>query len=770
MIQMRNTPKTRMFLGEVSAMRASVKNRFPLLLCVLTFATAGLAQDPGWPRLMTQQGAKLVIYQPQVDDWKNFQTITGRMAFTLTPANGKQVVGAANFEGSTNVDTSSRTVFIYNLRITRVYFPSLDSPNVSAMEAMFRRFIPASVSVALDRVVACVVKPGSVPTVTLRNDPPAIFVSNSPAILLEIDGEPVLAEVPKTHLKYVVNTTWPLFLETSQRQYYLLAGQQWLTAGELHGPWSATNKLPAEMGKLPQETQWANLKPAIPPPAPNAAVAPSVFFSKTTAEVVLFDGKPVYANVPNTKLLYATNTDSPVFVYSPTGEYYYLAAGRWFRSKDFVTWSFASLDLPADFALIPAGSPPGAVRASVPGTEEAKDAVLIAQIPTTMVVDPKNAAAQARVTYTGQPEFKPIEGTTLSYASNTPDKVIQVGSTYYLCLQGVWFVSATPQGPWATASSVPQVIYTIPPSSPMYNVTYVTQVSTAGGSIESSYTAGYLGAFVTGAAIGAIVTSGTGYYYPPYIGYPVAGYPVYRPYPTAYGSGAYYTSHTGAYGVSQTGYGTYGSATRTASYNPYTGTSTRTASASTAYGSQMVGQAYNPYTGSYAATHQGSSPTAQWGSSVATRGNQTVTSQHYSTAQGTVGSAQSSSGAKAGGVSTTYGNTTAGKSSSGDLYASHDGNVYKSTGSGWQSYNNGSWNNVNKPTQTSSTANQQAAQQRAQGQQDQQRSSGSQPSSSQRLDQEKQNRDRGNLQSQSAGRSEGGLNGGRRSSGGGRRR
>ena len=116
------------------------------------------------------------------------------------------------------------------------------------------------------------------------------------------------------------------------------------------------------------------------------------------------------------------------------------------------------------------------------------------------------------------------------------------------------------------------------------------------------------------------MTCGTGYYYPPYIGYPMGAYPIYHPYATpygvygAYGSTAYYHTGTGAYGVSQTAYGPYGSATRSASYNPYTGTATRSASVSTPYGKQSVGQAYNPYTGSYGATHQGSSPTAQWGS------------------------------------------------------------------------------------------------------------------------------------------------------------
>jgi hypothetical protein len=61
-------------------------------------------------------------------------------------------------------------------------------------------------------------------------------------------------------------------------------------------------------------------------------------------------------------------------------------------------------------------------------------------------------------------------------------------------------------------------------------------------------------------------------------------------------------------------------------------------------------------------------------------------------------------------VSTAYGNTAAGKTANGDMYAGHDGNVYKNTGSGWQTYNNGSWAPVQKPTNstlgTTSTANQ----------------------------------------------------------------
>jgi hypothetical protein len=48
--------------------------------------------------------------------------------------------------------------------------------------------------------------------------------------------------------------------------------------------------------------------------------------------------------------------------------------------------------------------------------------------------------------------------------------------------------------------------------------------------------------------------------------------------------------------------------------------------------------------------------------------------------------------------STAWGNTAAAKTASGNMYAGHDGNVYKNTGSGWEKYDNGSWNSMSKST------------------------------------------------------------------------
>src|SRR5882672_8252827 len=71
------------------------------------------------------------------------------------------------------------------------------------------------------------------------------------------------------------------------------------------------------------------------------------------------------------------------------------------------------------------------------------------------------AAAQAHVSYNGSPQFASIEGSSLTYATNTPQKIIHSGAVYYLCLQNVWVVSPDAQGPWKTTQFIPKEITTI---------------------------------------------------------------------------------------------------------------------------------------------------------------------------------------------------------------------------------------------------------------------------------------------------------------------
>ncbi len=115
-------------------------------------------------------------------------------------------------------------------------------------------------------------------------------------------------------------------------------------------------------------------------------------------------------------------------------------------------WTFATEKLPDVFKQIPFEHPRSRVLASVPGTPEAADAILLAQVPQTARVNRKQTQAP-EVTYNGEPQFEPIPTTTVSRATNTDKDIIKVGDLYYMCFQGVWFMARSANGPWEVATS-----------------------------------------------------------------------------------------------------------------------------------------------------------------------------------------------------------------------------------------------------------------------------------------------------------------------------
>ena len=234
------------------------------------------------------------------------------------------------------------------------------------------------------------------------------------------------------------------------------------------------------------------------------------------SELIVIAGKPALETVTGTELSWVSNTDCDLFYAAGDRNYYFLTSGRWFRTSDLRAgkWEAATNSLPPDFKKIPTGHPRAHVLAAVPGTRQAQDAVLMASIPQTAAIDRKTA--QAKVEYVGgEPKFQAISGTNLSYATNTPSDVLRVGDSYYLCLDGVWFVASSPKGTWSLADKVPSEIYQIPSESPKHNVTYVTVQQSTPETVVYSYTPGYTGVYVSY----GVAMWGTGYYYPPYYGW-----------------------------------------------------------------------------------------------------------------------------------------------------------------------------------------------------------------------------------------------------------
>src|SRR6478752_2879760 len=204
---------------------------------------------------------------------------------------------------------------------------------------------------------------------------------------------------------------------------------------------------------------------------------PDVRVVTTSTELILTEGEPKWVPIPGTQLLYIENTPSQVFRSLTDQQIYLLLSGRWFKAPgESGPWTHVpGKSLPADFAAIPDESPKENVKASVPGTRQAEEALISNSIPTTTKMDRKTAKLEPAPAYDGNgPTLLPIAGTPLFYAANTSTPVIKVDElNWYACQNGVWFKATSAAGPWIIADSVPAVIYTIPASSPLHYVSYV---------------------------------------------------------------------------------------------------------------------------------------------------------------------------------------------------------------------------------------------------------------------------------------------------------
>src|SRR6185295_9400331 len=397
-------------------------------------------------------------------------------------------------------------------------FPTLQRDQLrTTIEEIIASVQKTEWAIGLDRVLANIDTSQIIPKNVdgVKADPPTIFFSKTPAVLVNIDGEPIWAPIPQNDLTSAVNTNWDLFQHGPTKTFYLRNEKVWLKASDVKGPWTPAGTLPGSFAKLPADDNWKDVKASLPGQKVSATQAPKVFVSFQPAELILLRGEPNYLAVQGAKpLLWVSNTESDVFRMSLTGAIYFLVAGRWFSASDFTgPWKFATPELPPVFKQIPLEHDRSRVLAAVPGTRQAAEAIMLAQIPQTARVS-KTVQAPA-VEYQGAPQFQPIEMTTVQRAVNTDKDIIKVGDLYYMCFQGVWFMSKAPTGPWQITSDVPKQIYEIPVSSPSYPVTYVTVEESNDDAVVFATAMAFTGVMV---AWGCAVW-GTGYYYPPYYGF-----------------------------------------------------------------------------------------------------------------------------------------------------------------------------------------------------------------------------------------------------------
>jgi hypothetical protein len=688
-----------------------------MLLVILSFSLPGAGQqkghtrtqssqvaaDRGWPRgYSLPSEAQIVLYQPQIASWDDQKQLLAFAAVShVAKGEQKPALGTIKFETNTEVSLEQRLVKFSKIKIIETNFQTLSKEQTQEIVSEIEKNIPEEDRViALDRVLAYVDKSTINPknVVGLKSDPPRIILTQTPSLLVSFDGQPIWSPIKDNELKFAVNTNWDIFQHQPTGLYYLRYDTGWLKATDLQGYWSNAGKLPDSFNKLPEDDNWKDVRANLPGTA--LKKLPKVYVTTDPTELVVINGEPEYVPVPNTGLLWISNSESDLFRLGKDGPLFYLVAGRWFKAPGLGGhWTFATPELPEDFKRISLEHPRSRVLASVPGTQQAAEAVVLAEIPQFARVNKKEIKAPD-VAYQGEPDYQAIQGTQLQRAVNTDKEIIKVGDTYYMCYQGVWFSANTPKGPWTLATSVPQEVYQIPASSPAHSVTYVTVQEDEDDNDDWVTYAAYAG--YTGLMIGwGCTVWGTGWYYPPYYWYG-GYYPVYYPYWRTYGYGAWYNSYTGVYGTAGRIYGPYGGAGFGARYNPSTGTYARGAFAYGPYGARGAAQAYNPRTGTYAATRQGSNVYGSWGSTHVQRGDDWVNTKRFTNSAGNT--TRVTRGDQGGMISRRGPDGGGFVGSRGDnVYAGRDGNVYRRDQNGnWQKWDNGSWNSPARAEQRNS--------------------------------------------------------------------
>ncbi len=513
----------------------------PLLLllgALLPAFVAPAAVASEWPMEFDTSEGTITLYQPQPESLTGSVT-EGRMAMSIVPPGKTEpVFGALWYDAQLDIDKDERRGTVVAAHIKKIKITGMSEEQMNRVaDAIEAAINDMPLTADLETLIANLeVGKASLEGVAgLKNDPPKILVSNEPAVLVLIDGDPVLREIENTGVSQVINSPYTILYDQKTRRYFLTDGETWFEAADARGPYDTGGKPTSEVKKLADkaEAERARMEAeaarasGLPPPAETDGggeyVVPKIYVATEPTELIVFDGPPQWAPFSSSELLYARNTDDNVLQDIDQGYYYLLVSGRWFRAKSLDgPWSFVRPDqLPERFKEIPPDSEKGAVRAQVAGTDEALEALVDNFIPQTAAVS--RADAKLTVQYDGSPKFEKIPGTKVEYALNASTSVLRINGHYYACDNAIWFESGAANGPWSVADDVPDEVDDIPPSSPVYNTRYVQVYHSTPEVVYVGYLPGYVGSY----PYYGTVVYGTGHYYRPWIG-PVYYYP--RPY------------------------------------------------------------------------------------------------------------------------------------------------------------------------------------------------------------------------------------------------
>jgi hypothetical protein len=489
-------------------------------------------QDNGetfWPQVAAVNGSVYTLYTPQFESIIG-TTSTGRAAFRIATPGAQRTYGAMFFSATLDNDLAAGLIQVSDMQVTRVQLAG--SQDSTATTAILQQMLASATftvqrSVVLENMQVTSLQSDSAP---LGNAAPVIRVIDHPAVLLLLDGAPVLRDVG-SGVGIAQNTPSLLAFDSASNTWFTRVGDSiWMHASSFSGPFtsgaaptdSVASAIAAALPRSTGAAQSSGSSAAAMQPDSSSAAAPGnsapaagpssqlpeIVVSTTPLCMVSINGAPNLAQVAD-GLFAISNANCDLFTATASNTWYLLASGRWFTSGDLMNgpWSYVKPSaLPSSFAAIDPKGTWGNVLAAVPGTSAANDAIYQQSVPHVATLDRSKAKASLS-TIGGAARFAAIDGTSLSWATNASSPLILCEGSYYLCQDAAWFTSDAATGPWVLCDAVPQLMYVMPPSSPVYGVTFVRVMGSTADTVTFGFTAGYMNSYVNN----GIVSYGTGF-------------------------------------------------------------------------------------------------------------------------------------------------------------------------------------------------------------------------------------------------------------------
>ncbi|HXX10720.1 MAG TPA: hypothetical protein VEK05_04315 [Burkholderiales bacterium] len=446
-------------------------------------AAAGATQ---WPLKLSSEGVAFEVHEPVADSWAE-GIIAGRVLVVAQPPAAQPVNGFVTFKAITQVNEAAGVVALQDTEIRETSF-SAPADKTQAWQEFLRFALPDKMkTVSLKRLEAGQAEAKARQSrAAAEVAVPRIIISEKPAVLVYIDGEPNYVRVRGTDLMGVLNTR-VLLLKEPAGTLLLHLYDGWVSATSLDGPWTMVPPPPGarELEARAVETGHAKLltgKADAQGNMPHLSNAnlPRIIVSTEPAALIVLDGAPRFEPITGTSLEYATNTSAHLFK-DERGGLYVRVGGNWFRAPGTDgPWTHIPIaSLPPGFSKIPDDSPKASVKGSIAKAMTP---------PAWQVSSAKPGITNLTYSLGGDPLLKPIRGTQLNYVANASVPMIQVDiNNWYAVQEGVWFRASEATGPWTVTRNIPPEIYAIPPTTPIYHAIQSRAISSSTDEVYYGY-------------------------------------------------------------------------------------------------------------------------------------------------------------------------------------------------------------------------------------------------------------------------------------------